>query len=418
MAKLKIPGLTPKKTARGLRYYWQPSPSQRKAGWTALALGGDIEAAIGQARRRNEEIESWKLGGAKPRAVKQHVRRATMGALIDKFEEEHLPTLAATTQHEYRSCLRRIRTWTEDGKAPLGAITRLRVQTLKKALLKPDEHGRVKLHRAASILRVLRVLMQFGCDNDLIAENPVSKAHIPEPPPRAAITSGAAVAAIMDAALELDPPRPSVALGIVIGLNTMQRQGDILRLSELNWRELHNVPPEARPVLAGTDGRVMGFRLRQHKTGEWIEVPVAGAARASIELAIAENKATGGKVTALIKDEDEDRPYPQWKFQRQFRAAADLAREKAERAGDAELAAELADVQFRDLRRTGMCIYGELGVPIDMIVAISGHDIDRTKKILKTYMPRNSRMAAAAVAMAMQRLEARSAAEQERERQA
>ena len=482
MAKLRIPGLTPKKTASGLRYYWQPSPSQRKAGWTPLALGGDAEAAIRAAMKRNDEVESWKIGGARPRAIGPLIQRGTVGALIAKFEAERLPALRASTQHEYRSCLKRIRIWTNDGQAPLNVVTRKRVQTLKQALLQPAvyaEDGRsyyvtakaasllskpvggtevadlpvkqqvyatgksnaafvevtfetgqgsitgwlaradlyVKLHRAASILRVLRTLMQYGCDNDMIGENPVSRAHIPEPPPRGSIVSGRAVAAIMDASLQLDPPRPSVALGIVIGLNTMQRQADILHLGTLNWREMTDIPPEARPVLAGADGRVMGFRLKQQKGNKWIEVPVAGPARASIEAAIAAAQGEQRKVTALIVDEDEDRAYPQWKFQRQFRAAVDLARETAAKAGDAELVEELADVEFRDLRRTGMCLYAELGVPVEMIAAISGHDIDRTRKILKTYMPRNSRMAAAAVAMAMQRLEARGAAEQAREGQ-
>jgi hypothetical protein len=405
MAKLDLPqGFSAKPTAGGTRYYWQPSARQRKAGWKGLPLGRDLAAAIKAAEARNAEVAAIDAGGGGRRDVRAAIRRGTMGWLIDRFERDHVAGLAASSQHEYKSALRAIRTWTEDGKAPIASITRQRVQVLKKALLTPAAGGHVKAHRAASILRILRVLMQFALNQELIGANPVEKAGIPEPPPRSRIVSGPAIEAIMASAVALG--RPSVALGVMLGLWTLQRQGDILRLGEANWRPLGNVPGEARAVLQDGQGVVMGFRLKQGKTKEWVEIALAGDARRAVEAQLAALKAEKKKVAVVIADEDEDRPYPQWKFQRQFRAAVDHARAAAEKAGDAALAEDLTGIEYRDLRRTGMCLMREFGVPVEYIASVSGHSIDRTKKILETYLPRNPRTAAQAMAIFTAAMEA------------
>jgi hypothetical protein len=42
---------------------------------------------------------------------------------------------------------------------------------------------------------------------------------------------------------------------------------------------------------------------------------------------------------------------------------------------------------------------GELGIADQLIAAITGHTLDETKKILETYMPRTTGMAARAIAL-------------------
>ena len=59
---------------------------------------------------------------------------------------------------------------------------------------------------------------------------------------------------------------------------------------------------------------------------------------------------------------------------------------------------EMADLQFRDLRRTCVVRLGELGMEINLISAITGHSLEHVHKILEVYMPRNTKMAARAVA--------------------
>jgi hypothetical protein len=47
-----------------------------------------------------------------------------------------------------------------------------------------------------------------------------------------------------------------------------------------------------------------------------------------------------------------------------------------------------------------MVYLGELGMDAHLIAAVTGHDIDDTQRILKTYMPRTTGRAARAVALA------------------
>ena len=68
--------------------------------------------------------------------------------------------------------------------------------------------------------------------------------------------------------------------------------------------------------------------------------------------------------------------------------------------GEEDLAAELARIQFLDLRRTCVVYLGELGLEDHLIAAITGHDIDETRRILKVYMPRTTGRAARAIALA------------------
>ena len=97
----------------------------------------------------------------------------------------------------------------------------------------------------------------------------------------------------------------------------------------------------------------------------------------------------------------------QTRFQRDFADVRAAACTSALEAGDADLAAELQCLQFRDLRRTCVVYLGELGMDAHLIAAVTGHDIDETQAILKTYMPRTTGRAARAIALASAREQAR-----------
>jgi len=90
-------------------------------------------------------------------------------------------------------------------------------------------------------------------------------------------------------------------------------------------------------------------------------------------------------------------------FQRAFSAIRAKAVERLTAAGDAELAAEVADLQFRDLRRTCVVMMGERGIPDHLISAITGHKLETVKKILEVYLPRTTGMAMLAVDLAQAR---------------
>ncbi len=59
--------------------------------------------------------------------------------------------------------------------------------------------------------------------------------------------------------------------------------------------------------------------------------------------------------------------------------------------------AGLSELQFLDLRRTAVVRLAEAGCTVPEIAAITGHQLDRTARILETYLPRNGTMAEAAI---------------------
>lgn len=359
-------------------YYWRPSPRLRRAGFKVITLGTDYRAAVLAAIEQNDRIAVWECSGnsssSKTLAASPRRRwRDLVGAykLSSAFTD-----LKPKSQREYGSRLATLTRWAMDGELLIALLDRPMVIDLRNALV--DDGRR---HRTAALLRVLRVLLQFAADNGWIETNPAAGIDIPEAPSRKRILQPGDVEALAAAALTLGQPR--FALAIRLGFWTFQRESDLLALGRLNWRELTDLPREAAAVLAGADGRVMGLRVQQAKTGAWVHVPVPLWLRADIE-------ALGFDGPLL--------PYADWKAQRLFRQCA--------------AAAGIDDATFRDLRRSGMVYYGELGVPLVFITAISGHAVLGAKRtILDTYMPGNARFAAQGVAMAVTR-------HLERERQA
>lgn len=429
MAKITIPYLTFKRLANGTHAgYWEPSPALRRAGWTRLALGADQKAAIAAAERRNEEVMVWRTGGAKPSAVRTIVAPHTFGALVVLFEAEQMDDaaraarfekpLASKTKEGYRSIMTELARWAEDGRTPLAAIKGAQIEVLKAALLGSSNKrtGAPRRHRAAAMLRVLSMLLAFARAKRLIAENPMDGVRIPTPPPRARIIGAEAVTALCAAAAAMD--RADIELGILLGLWTLQREADILALGRPAWRECRDMADDDRRTLAGADGRVMGFRVRQRKTGRWLDIHALPVLRERVELTFAANAQRAVPLTFLIADPDEPRATPAWKFIRGFRAVANRALADAGWAGKAELVEQLTNVQFRDLRRTGMCLMRELGLTVPYIASVSGHSIDETTKILETYMPADTRTNAAAIAMLATRLAERDAARDKKEERA
>jgi hypothetical protein len=91
-------------------------------------------------------------------------------------------------------------------------------------------------------------------------------------------------------------------------------------------------------------------------------------------------------------------------------------REKAEQQGNGWLVDQLAGLQYRDLRRSGMCWMRDLGVQAAHIATQSGHKIGYTQAILDTYMPGDQRATAAGMAHALRaRAERQSEADQTRQ---
>lgn len=410
-----IRGLVEKPTAGGIRYYWEPTPLQRKAGWTTQTLPTDLVAAITAARKRNEQIDGWKNGGAKPKEVQAYNRRQTFGHVLDRYEKEVLALKAANTRRVDSTSIKRLRAWA--GDLDVAWITRKRVKALRDALMEHvvlDGPGHAPVF---ALLTCLRAIMAWWInDQDLNTPNPADRFGVPAPAPRDAIWEPDALAAFAEGAIELGVA--SIDLAVEIAAYTGQREEDVIMLAASQWREmsLRQLGGDERlyDALVSHDGpdagKVMGIYVRQRKTNRWIGVPIEGALRARIESALAANRKAAlarGTVQAqhIIVCERTGTGWGQDDF---IHTVLDIRRAAAAVAigdGNMDLAERLWTLQFRDLRRTCIVNLGLLGLNDYQIASISGHTQATIKKILEVYMPRTEAAAAHSV---VARLEVRS----------
>lgn len=448
MASITIPRLRGKPTKSGVtNWYWEPSKTVRALGWEQKELGQSpgadpTDAIVTACRARNAEYEAWKNGGAMPVALPRPAPIATVGQGIAAFKQAGYPsvkkpgeTVAAGTAKQYKSKLKVIETWA--GDIALRSIDQDRVAVLKDALMQPARQGprtgEVRHHHAHETLRVGRTLFTWFEQKRWIPKgaNPFDNFALAQPAPRFQVWQPPARIAIL-AAADADADA-SAALAVDLAFQIGQREADLIRLGlkqyqlVATWkmdgevhRQLAAVPVPAFAGHAGyLPGDVKGISVRQAKTRVWVEVPIVGLTRARVEAAIADAKAAGR--TTILHDRRRGLPWTvpnlttgQEYFIRRFAELRADAIATAAAEGDAELAAEIAELQFRDFRRTAVVHMGELGIADHLIAAITGHDLDTTREILKTYMPLNTGMAARAIALS----QARTPAPAEKEKQA
>ncbi len=420
MAKVSVPFLVGKPNKDGsTNWYWQPSKTLKGAGFTSQQLGRDQAAAIRAAQQINDQVEAWRQGATLPQ-VRTLRAQGTLGAAIELYRREIVngrdhrgrARIAPSTAKTYESALKRLEAWA--GKHPLAYISRQRVARLRDGMLASG----VGEHAAHTTLKLGRQLFAFLIDRDEWEQgkNPFESFGMAQPNARDVIWSPPARELIADTARSQG--FASIALAIVLGYAIGQREQDLLALTIPQYVALpeHKMQAEDYATLsaAAPDGIPRGLRVRQRKTGAWIEVPVTGAVRRELEAAI--DRARDADRLTILSDDTRGGAYAgaagQTRFQRDFAEIREQAATAAEQRQDHALAAEIRTLQFRDLRRTCVVYLGELGLDAHLIAAITGHDIDETQRILKVYMPRTTGRAARAIALASVR-EARDTAKEQ-----
>ena len=395
-------------------FKWEPGPTLRDKGWQPVDLGSDMLAAIAKAEEWNQKLDAWRAGATTnvPKKVETgDYRYATWSDLDRRFNgPEGLEGVSyktnkpysAKTKAVYRSSMKFLLAWANNGTMKLRHITPEAVTELRNQLV-----AGATPHTAAGILRVLSVMTGWAEYRGLIerGKDPAKKLNIPEPQSRVKRIQPEVVEAIAAAAIK--EGYPSAATAVKLGFYLVQRPGDLRSLTEFNWRKAMDIAPHDRAVLAGADGEVWSVRLKQQKTGAWVDLAVTNSLRIDIEAAIAANRANAPEGSNLpvpiLVDHTTGQPWHQRNFQKYIRLAINAALAAAQEADDEFLVEQLTGLQFRDLRRSGMCWMRDLGVPVPLIAARSGHSIQETQKILDTYMPADSRGSAAAIAMATTR---------------
>ncbi|MFO1154794.1 MAG: tyrosine-type recombinase/integrase [Rhodospirillales bacterium] len=404
MTKVQIRYLVSKLRAGRLLYYWQPGRTLRAAGFHSRRLADDLETAICEAEALNHRLDDWRNGiEASP------FKPETIPWLIRLYRaDERYQRLAASTRRGYDQCLGVIENWSaRAGHPPVKSLRRKIVRAFYRSMADTPA-------QANAVMRVLRVLLQLAVDEGFLDENPAKKPGMRSRPPRQGIWSNAQIAAFVAAARKAE--RPSMALAVLLGAYLGQREGDILRLT---WAQY--------------DGTTI--TLRQSKTGVLLPVPVASQLKAALDEALAQLREHDGEnadaraanVVALPKakpakptsagdgpagstlgrghgsadgsdlvlfesavrqspviliSESTSRAYKADHFRHEFRRIA-----KAAGIG----------LQFLDLRRSAVVHLAEADCTIPQISAITGHQLDRTTRILETYLPRTAPMAKAAI---------------------
>ncbi len=293
--------------------------------------------------------------GAKTRPLSTPKRCPGSSASIARIRG--FSRLAPTTRRGYQQCLDIIDGWSKRRKHPgLASLQRKDIAAFHRELSETPA-------QANAVIRVLRLLLHFAVDEGFLNENPASKPRLRSSKPRQLVWSDDDLGVFKRTAERLG--RPSMALAVLLGASLGQRQGDILRLT---WSQY--------------DGTKIS--LRQGKTGVILSVPATAELRAALDAApaISASLIRQPSDTILISEATRQ-PYKPDFFRHEFRRIA--------------TAAQLDKLQYLDLRRTAVVRLAEAGCTTAEIAAITGHQIDRTARILETYLPRTGPMADAAI---------------------
>jgi integrase len=262
--------------------------------------------------------------------------------LIEKYlDSPDTAALARRTVGNYRYFLGRLKP--DFGHLPFADLDRRAIYDLR-------DHFATTPNLANEIISALRGMLTWAVDRGLLSENVAIHPRRISVERRHAIWSDAAERAFLAAA------DPMMALAFMLGAYTAQRLGDICAMT---WGQY--------------DGR--SIRLRQQKTRALIDVPCHSDLRAALDRT--EHR------SVMILTTPTGKAFKPSNFNLRWKAIA--------------RAANIQGLQFRDLRRTAIVRLAEAGANAIQIAAVSGHDIATSQKILETYLPRNARMAEAAI---------------------
>lgn len=274
------------------------------------------------------------------------IEYGTIAWAVERYRESaKFTSKAATTRRLYdRWCRSIVRTI---GAEPLSELTPQAVYEIIDGI---DSKGG-KVHCAAVLSKVAKVGLKHG----LLISNPASALELEGSTRRDQIWPAAAQRAFLTAC-EGIPDGTGYRRGFLALKYTAQRPGDMRKMAWTHY-----------------DGDVI--RVRQQKTGKLLDIPCHAELRAELDAA--------ERVSPVIVTRDNGRPFTEAQWIKGFR-------EIMARAGVKGLLA-------RDLRRTAAVILAELGVDVQDIAALAGWAIERTMRILETYLPRNVVMARRAI---------------------
>lgn len=353
--KHKVRYMTVRTDKNGIRYYWQPSATLRKAGFKLARLSDDYTVARAEAQKLNEDVDTWSKSGNTDFKFRERIHPESFAALVLEYRNSSKwMKLAPKTQRSYDQCLKII------SETFGNKIVRL---IDRAAVLRFYEREFARKHSVANAcMRVFRRVLQFAVNYGWIKINPAARPELIPLKQRYSVWPKEAEEAYIETALK--EGRTSIAAAVLLAANLGQREGDILRLG---WSDFNG----------------KAFRLRQSKTKVLIEVP----ARTSLLDFLSKMDKT---TQTIVVNENSGLPFKEDHFRKIFRKIKFIAAKKYPHI-------DFSNLWYMDLRRTAVVRMGEVGATEAEISAVTGHKIESCRQILEVYLPRNSKMARHAI---------------------
>lgn len=393
------------------RVWWEPTAPMRATGATPVELDADRPTwSVREARRLNTQALA-RLAPAKPR--RRAPRGRTMLDLIEAYKaspkwrlSREDGGLAPDTKRTYAGIFQRIeRKWGH--RLVIDFDNQIVLEWLETLATE------ISIDTAQHTRRGLSVLFTYAKRKGWRGDNPCLDIDLPQPRPRQKTASWAELQALLAAADQLG--RPGVACAIALGVLQGQRPMDILTAHPSQFLEIEVAP----------DGAAWAARL--DAPTEWIEVTPDAPLHRAIDTAralglLSDDGGTVGLWTLvrskrgnqggfLLHPEvmrrvsdlaraakpgqdvliagDAGQPYTRTAFGNRYRQA----RTKA-----AKTHPGLADLQFRDLRRTfGVLSRGGGASERDVADGL-GNNAWKDAGLSQTYMPDSFDTASRAVA--------------------
>ena len=308
---------------------------QRK-GFPLVRLAGDPVKRFKLAHQLNDQADKA--------TTVETVEEGTLGWVIERYRDsDGYKDLKPTSKKIYARWLSEFcEMW---GQMPPKVLTRRVVVTFAESIESPATRK-----NAITVLKnVLERALYYG----LVEINQARKLRLKGPKPRQVVWSWDEIERFPDGC-----DNEAIYVTFYLMLYLSQRPGDV---SRLRW-----------PAYNGDT-----ISLKQEKTGKLVEVPVHRDLRPILE------KAKARRCGVFIVAHSDGRPVNAAWITAQF---AKIRRKIG-----------LEHVQGRDLRRTAVVLMGEAGCTEAQIAAVTGHDIETTRQILETYLPRTLPMARAAI---------------------
>ena len=330
--------LTQRRNQNGtVRYYWQP-PGQKPV---RLPDGPEMKSML---TRLNQQRDATRSEGV--------VVEGTVAWVSQKYREsEGYQNLSESSKAVYSRWLKEFdKRW---GQLPATAITRRGAIKLKETYKgRPSTQN----HAVAVLYNVLEEARYWGY---VEGDNPASRLKLAGTRKRDRVCSPDERWAFLRAARS-HPDGYAIRLYFHLCYYTGQRPCDVV---QMKW------------------GRYNGdtIELVQQKTKKLIAVPCHRNLRRILAVA----KANANSV--FIVSKTNGRP---WSRPKLSKVAIHTIMP----------AAGIEDLQVRDVRRTAVVALGMAGCTETEIANITGHEIEKTRRILETYLPRNVEIARAGIA--------------------